>query len=55
MTAPVQATRQFKANFQAVCRRFGCTQSEIEEMTVLARADMTAAGESFAAIAKEIA
>lgn len=48
MSAPVQATRQFKADFQAVCRHYKCTPSEIEEMKICARADMTAAGESFA-------
>jgi RecA-family ATPase len=51
----VKASPEFVQNFKAVAAHYGCTPSEIEEMTICARADMAAAGECFAAIAKEIA
>lgn len=55
MTIPIKASPEFVANFQAVCRHYKCSESEIAEMTICARKDMMAAGECFAAIVKEMA
>lgn len=48
MSEKIAASPAFVANFQSVCRHYRCTESEIAEMTIEARKDMTAAGESFA-------
>lgn len=55
MTIPIKASPEFVANFQAVCRHYRCPADEIELMKQMARKDMTAAGESFAAMVKEVA
>lgn len=55
MSAPVKATRQFKADFQAVCRHYKCTEKEIEEMKACARNDLANAMISFGLMAKEVA
>lgn len=55
MSEKITASPAFVANFKAVAAHYGCTPSEIEEMTICARKDMAAAGESFAIMAKEIA
>ena len=50
----VKASPEFVANFKAVAAHYGCTPSEIEEMTICARENMAAAVESFGLMAREI-
>lgn len=54
MSAPVQATRQFKSDFALVCKHYKCTPSEVEIMKACARNDLANATISFAAMAKEL-
>ena len=54
MKNQVKASPAFVADFQVVCRHYGCPPDEIEEMKACTRKDMAAAVESFAAMAAEI-
>lgn len=52
---PVKPTREFVANFDAACLRYGCTDAEKEEMRVCARGKLGDAVACFAALACEAA
>lgn len=55
MSEPIKASPAFVSAFQSVCRHYRCTESEIAEMTIEARKDMTAAVQSFGIMAGEVA
>lgn len=52
---PVKPTREFVADFEAACLRYGCTEAEKEEMRVCAREKLGDAIPCFAALAREVA
>ena len=52
MAETVKVTKEFKANFDLVCKLYGCTVEEVKEMKQCARDDLAAAMECFAALAK---
>lgn len=52
---PVKPTKEFVANFEAACLRYGCTEAEKEEMKVCARGKLGEALVCFAALAREVA
>jgi hypothetical protein len=51
---PVKVSKKFAENFRKVCEYHNCTPEEVEEMKTKARADMEAAQECYAMLAKEI-
>jgi hypothetical protein len=50
----IMVSKKFAADFDKVCKYHKCTPEEVEEMKAKARADMEAAQECYAMLAKEI-